>query len=196
MDVLRREAARLGALAPRLKAGLFAGTLLIAAALAWGVNATRDVRVALFATPLYADQLTEVQTRLAGWGVPYAPLADNVRVDPRKRAELLLRLSLAGVPHRHLATSDETFAHVNALTPQSILEAQTRDALAADLAQGLRGLDGVADARVIVAPASSGAYADEASRDASASVRITLTPGAHLAPAAIAGILAFVAGVV
>ena len=149
---------------------------------------------ALFATPLYADQLTEVQTRLAAWGVPYAPLADNVRVDPRKRADLLLRLSLAGVPHRHLATPDEAFAHVNALTPQSVLEAQTRDALAADLAQGLRGLDGVADARVIVAPASAGAYADEPARDASASVRITLAPGAHLAPATVAGIRAFVAG--
>jgi flagellar M-ring protein FliF len=194
MEDVRRVMTRLGALPPRLKAGAIAAVLLVAGALGWGLDATRDTRVALFATPLYADQLTEVQNRLAGWGVPYAPLADNVRVDPHKRAELLLRLSLAGVPHRHLATSDETFAHVNALTPQSILEAQTRDALASDLAQGLRGLDGVADARVIVAPASSGAYADEPSRDASASVRITLTPGAHLAPAAIAGIRAFVAG--
>jgi flagellar M-ring protein FliF len=194
MESFRRALARFGALPPRFKAGLFAGVVLLIVALALGVNVTRDARVALFATPLYADQLTEVQTRLAGWGVPYAPLADNVRVDPRKRAELLLRLSLAGVPHRHLPTSDETFARVNALTPQSILEAQTRDALASDLTQGLRGLDGVADARVIVAPASSGAYADEASRDASASVRITLTPGAHLAPATIAGIRAFVAG--
>src|SRR5580692_1545259 len=194
MEDVRRVALRLGALPPRLKAGAIAAVLFLAAALGWGIDAARDTRVALFATPLYDDQLTEVQNRLAGWGVPYAPLADNVRVDPRKRAELLLKLSLAGVPHRHLATSDETFAHVNALTPESILEAQTRDALASDLAQGLRGLDGVADARVIVAPASAGAYADEPSRDASASVRITLTPGAHLAPAAIAGIRAFVAG--
>ena len=194
MEPYRRALARLAALPPRLKAGLLAGTLLVAAALGWGVNATRDARVALFSTPLYADQLTEVQTRLAGWGVAYAPLADNVRVDPRKRAELLLRLSLAGVPHRHLPTADETFARANALTPQSILEAQTRDALASDLAQGLRGLDGVADARVIVAPASAGAYADEPARDASASVRITLAPGAHLAPATVAAIRAFVAG--
>jgi flagellar biosynthesis/type III secretory pathway M-ring protein FliF/YscJ len=194
MESLRRAVARLHALPSRLKGALLAAAVLVPAFLGWGLNATRDARVALFATPLYADQLTEVQTRLAGWGVPYAPLADNVRVDPRKRAELLLRLSLAGVPHRHLATADETFARINALTPQSILEAQTRDALASELAQGLRGLDGVADARVIVAPASAGAYADEAARDASASVRITLAPGAQLAPATVAGIRAFVAG--
>jgi flagellar M-ring protein FliF len=194
MEMFHRILARIGALPSRLKVGLPLAAVLALAALGGALNAARDARVTLFATPLYADQLTEVQTRLAGWGIAYAPLADNVRVDPRKRAELLLRLSLAGIPHRHLATSEETFAHVNALTPQSILEAQTRDALAADLAQGLRGLDGVADARVIVAPASSGAYADEVSRDASASVRITLTPGTHLAPATVAGIRAFVAG--
>lgn len=185
---------RLRALPGRLKAALAAALALAVLAIAGGTYATRDTRVALFATPLYADQTAEVQARLAAWGVPYAPLADNVRVEVRRRADLLLRLSLAGVPHRHLTTADEAFARVNALTPQSVLEAQTRDALASELAQGLRGLDGVADARVIVAPAAAGAYADEPARDASASVRVTLAPGARLGPAALAGIRAFVAG--
>ena len=185
---------RLRALPPRLQAALACGAVVASLALAGGIDAARDTRVTLFATPLYADQTAEVQARLAAWGVPYAPLADNVRVDPRKRADLLLRLSLAGIPHRHLATADEALARVNALTPQSVLEAQTRDALADELAQGLRGLDGVADARVIVAPAAGGAYADEPARDASASVRVTLAPGARLAPATVAGIRAFVAG--
>lgn len=194
MDAVRTTLARLTVLPARVKAIALGSAVLALVALAFGLSVTRDARVALFATPLYPEQLTEVQTRLAGWGIAYAPLADNVRVDPRKRADVLLRLSLAGVPHRHLATSDEAFARVNALTPQSVLEAQTRDALAAELAQGLRGLDGVADARVIVAPASGGGYADEATRDASASVRVTLVPGAQLAPAAVAGIRAFVAG--
>ncbi len=187
-------AARLAALPARIKAMLVVAVVAVALVLAFGLNVTRDARVTLFATPLAAEQVTEVQTRLAGWGIAYAPQADNVRVDPRKRSDILLRLSLAGVPHRHLATSDEAFAHVNALTPQSVLEAQTRDALGDDLAQGLRGLDGVADARVIVAPATDGAYADESSRDASASVRITLAPGAHLARATVTAIRAFVAG--
>jgi flagellar M-ring protein FliF len=194
MGDVRRVLARLDALAPRLKALLAGALVLVALAVSGGVWLTRDTRAPLFATPLYADQLAEVQARLAAWGVAYVPSADNVRVDVRRRADLLLRLSLAGVPHRHLTTSDEAFAHVSALTPASVLEAQTRDALAADLAQGLRGLDGVADARVIVAPASGGAYADEPARDASASVRIALVPGAHLSPAAVAAIRAFVAG--
>jgi flagellar M-ring protein FliF len=181
---LARLAARIAALPPRAKLAAVAALLLGCVLVAVALLATRDPRVTLFATPLRTDQLAEVETRLAAWRVPYAPLADNVRVDPRRRADLLLRLALAGIPHPHLAGSGEALAHVGALTPQTVLEAQTRDALAADLAQGLRGLDGVADARVIIAPA----------RDASASVRITLAPGARIAATTVAGIRAFVAG--
>jgi flagellar M-ring protein FliF len=185
---------RLRALSPRAR---LVGTCALAVLFLCGfasVLLTRDTRVPLFATPLRADQLAEVEERLAAWNVPFASGADNVRVARAKRSELLLRLSLAGVPHPHLAGSDEALAKVGALTPQTVLEAQTRDALAADLALGLRGLDGVADARVVIAPASSGIYADDAHRDASASVRVTLAPGARLSPRAVAGIKAFVAG--
>ena len=191
---LRRLPAAFMALAPRIRAAALVVVALAIVVPAVVFVGARDARVPLFATPLYADQLTDVETRLAGWRVAYAPLADNVRIDPRARADLLLRLALVGIPRRHLTTSDEAFAHVGALTPQSVLDVQSRDALAADLAQGLRGLDGVTDAQVIVAPATGGAYADEPARDASASVRVTLAPGAHLAPATLAGIRAFVAG--
>ncbi len=189
-----RLVARLAALPLRAKLGAACALLALLAAAGCAFTVTRDARVALFATPLGADQLAEVETRLAAWRIAFAPLADNVRVEPQRRADLLLRLALAGVPHAHLAGSSEALAHVGALTPQTVLEAQTRDALAADLANGLRGLDGVADARVIIAPARGGIYADDPAHDASASVRITLAPGARLAPATVAGIRAFVAG--
>jgi flagellar M-ring protein FliF len=191
---LASAAQRLRALSPRARAIALGALAVAALAAAIAFAAARDARVTLFATPLRSDQLAEVEQRLAAWNVPYGPLADNVRVDPAKRSGLLLRLALAGVPHPHLAGSDETLAHVGALTPQTILEAQTRDALAADLALGLRGIDGVADARVVIAPASGGLYADEPRRDASASVRVTLAPGARLAARTVAGIAAFVAG--
>lgn len=176
----------------RVAAGVFAAVLSLAGA--GGFVATRDTRVALFAGPLRADQLAEVEQRLAAWNVPHATTADNVLVERAKRGELLLRLSLAGVPHAHLAGSDEALAHVGALTPQAVLEAQTRGALAADLALDLRGLDGVLDARVVIAPSSGGVYADEPQRDASASVRVVPSSGAHLTARTVAGIKAFVAG--
>jgi flagellar biosynthesis/type III secretory pathway M-ring protein FliF/YscJ len=185
---------RLRALSPRARAVGAVALVVLAVVGAVAFTATRDARVALFATPLRADQLAEVEQRLAAWSVPYAPASDNVRVDRGKRSGLLLRLALAGVPHAHLAGSDEALAHVGALTPQTVLEAQTRDALAADLALGLRGLDAVADARVVIAPSRAGVYADEPARDASASVRVTLAPGARLGARTVAGIRAFVAG--
>ena len=186
--------ARWNGAAPRVRFALLA----LAAAALLGIASSfvlaRDSRVALFSTGLKSDQLAEVEERLAAWTVPFASSADNVRVGGGRRSELLLRLSLAGVPHVHLATSDETLAKIGALTPQAVLEAQTRDGLAGDLASGLRGIAGIADARVVIAPARAGMYADERSHDASASVRISLVPGARLGASVVVGIRRFVAG--
>jgi len=154
---------------------------------------TREAQTPLFARPLLADQLADVETHLAAWNVPFTTTADNVEVAVKHRSEILLRLSLAGVPRPHIADSTETLAKVGALTPQSVLDEQTRDGLAGDLALGLRGITGIADARVIVAPANPGYFADQSSHEASASVRLTLEPGAQLSPETINGIKTFVA---
>ncbi len=187
-------AQRLRALSPRVRLLFGAGILALAALGGAAYFSARDVRTTLFASPLRGDQLAEVEQRLAAWDVPYGVTSDNVRVDPARRSGLLLRLALAGVPHPHLAGSDEALAHLGALTPQTVLEAQTRDALAADLALGLRGLDGITDARVVIAPSSAGVYADETRHDASASVRLEVAPGSHVSERSVAGIKAFVAG--
>jgi flagellar biosynthesis/type III secretory pathway M-ring protein FliF/YscJ len=174
---------------------LLASGLVCAAVLAFGVALLlqRDARVELFAEPLHPEQVTEVVERLAEWSTPFVAEPDNVRVDGARRNDLLLKLSLAGVPHAHLGGSREELEKTSPLTPQSVLDAQARDGLADDLAAGLRGLPGVADARVIIAPAKPGAFVDEPSHDASASVRITLVPGATLSRATAEGIRAFVA---
>ena len=148
---------------------------------------------ALFAQPLHPEQLSEVEEQLAAWSVPFTPADDNVVVGAKRRNDLLLRLSMAGVPHDHIEPSAAVLGKLGALTPQSIIDAQTRDGLAGDIELGLRGIDGVEDARVIIAPAKAGYFADESGRDASASVRLRLTPGARLSHDAIAGIRAFVA---
>jgi flagellar M-ring protein FliF len=193
MNELVRLLAAWNGLSVRVRAAAFAGLAALLGCGAFGVAISRDDRVALFSSPLHADQLSEVETRLAAWNVAFVPTSDNVRVDRRRRADLLLRLSLSGIPHQHVASSTEAFANVGALTPQAVLEAQTRDGLAGDLELGLRGIAGVGDARVIIAPAQSGVYADQSVHDASASVRLALLPGARLSSDAVAGIRAFVA---
>lgn len=155
--------------------------------------ALRDTRVPLFAAPLARDQLAEVDAQLSAWSVVFSPGADNVRVEPKRRAALLARLALAGIPHAHVIGTAEALAAVGTLTPQVVLDAQARAGLEGDLSKGLRGIGGIADARVIVAPVRSGVFADEPSSDASASVRLVAEPGMTLTAATLSAVRAFVA---
>ncbi len=179
---------------PRIVRIVAGGLLGAIAALSIGATvALHPARDRLFATPLHAEQLSEVEERLASWNVAFTPAADNVIVDAGRRNDVLLRLSMSGVPHAHVETSSEALANVGVLTPQAVIDAQTRAGLAGDIEAGLRGIDGLDDARVIVAPGKSAEFADESSRAASASVRVRLRGGSQLSREAIAGIRAFVA---
>jgi flagellar M-ring protein FliF len=178
-----------------VRARIFGSLVAVAAlaAVSFAIVLQRDTSVALFAAPLQSEQVTEVVGRLAEWNVPFVPQADNVRVSASARNSLLLKLSLAGLPHAHLNSSREALAAAGPLTPQSVLDAQARDGLAGDLASGLRGLPGVEEARVIIAPERSGSFADESTHAATASVRLTLAPGAPLSRTTVEGIRQFVA---
>ena len=171
-------------------AGIVLATLLAAVIV---ITSLRGGQGALFAAPLHSDQLDEVEQRLAEWNVPFTPLSDNVLVNIKGRNALLLRLSFAGVPHSHIESSSDLLAKVGALTPQTIVDEQKRNGLAADLELALRGIEGVDDASVIIAPAKPAMYADESARDATASVRLHLHPGARLPPNSVAGIRSFIA---
>lgn len=170
-------------------------SVVLAVAIAFGV-AAHPPRVALFAGALHPEQLSEVQERLAGWNVAFTPTADNVIVDAAARNDLLLRLSLAGVPHPHVSGTGEALANVGVLTPEAVVEAQTRTGLAGDVEAGLRGVAGVDDARVIIAPAKTPEFADQSAADATASVRLQMRAGERLSTAEVSGIRAFVAAAV
>jgi flagellar M-ring protein FliF len=150
----------------------------------------------LFAAPLHADQLEEIEERLAAWNVPFTPTADNVEVDSRRRNELLLRLSLAGVPRGHLTGESEALSSIGALTPQAVIDEQTLTGREGDIAAAIRSVAGIEDARVIIAPAKNAEFADDSASDASASVWLRLAPGDALSRDTVAGIRAFVAAAV
>ena len=173
---------------------LFAGVAVFA--LAFAAFLQRDTHVALFAAPLETAQIAEVSERLAEWNVAFIATPDNVRVESSAKNDVLLKLSLAGIPHARLDSTTDALAKAGPLTPQAVLEAQERAGLAGDIAAGLRGLAPVEDARVILAPAEAGTYADEAGHDASASVRLSLRPGATLDRSAASGIRQYVAAAV
>lgn len=186
--------ARWTAVSPRARAFVIGvACVAIVTAAVFGAVARRP-HVALFAGALHPDQLAEVEERLAAWNVAFTPTADNVIVDGDRRNGTLLRLSLAGVPHAHVAATGEALSGVGALTPQAVVDAQTRAGLAGDIELGLRGIAGVDDAQVIVVPAQSGDFAsDDSAHAASASVRLHLRDGASLSPDAVEGVRQFVA---
>ena len=158
-----------------------------------GMYKTRVSQVPLFAKALTPDQVSEVYKQLSAWQVPFATTVDNVIVDKSLRSDTLIKLSMVGIPHDTIDSSSDSLAKVGAMTPQSVLDMQTRNALASDLELGLRNIDGVADARIIIAPGKEAFFADENSSDATASVRLTLQPGRTLNHDAVEGIRRFVA---
>ena len=167
-------------LAPRTRS-FVVGIALVAIALAVGLAYyVRNDGADLYAYQLDSNQVAEVAAALTRWDVPFTAMSDNVKVDPSTKRDVLMRLAAAGVPHRHLVTSAESLQSVNALTPQTLLDAQARTGLEGDLSQGLRGITGVLDAQVKIAPASRGVFIDESSHDASASVVLTLDPETKL----------------
>jgi flagellar M-ring protein FliF len=193
MSALSQLWTRWNALSRTIRTFATVATFVIIALLVAATIVTHPPRVTLFSTALHPEQLIEVEERLAGWNVAFTPTADNVIVDAARRNDLLLRLSLAGVPHPHLSSTGEALASIGALTPQAVIEAQTRAGLAGDIEAGLRGIEGVDDARVIVAPAKAPEFADESAHEASASVRLRLRGGSSLAKKTIDGIRRFVA---
>jgi flagellar M-ring protein FliF len=185
--------ARWNALPQRVRLAAAAAFALVTVASVGASVLAHPPQTPLFPAPLHPEQLLEVQEQLANWNVAFTPGSDNVSVEAGRRNDLLLRLSLAGVPHEHLQTSGEALAGVGALTPQAVIDAQTRAGLAGDVEAGLRGISGIDDARAIVVPAVAAEFGDQDARAASASVRLRLRPGVRLSRETIAGIRAYVA---
>lgn len=185
--------ARTNALPPTFKALLAAAIVLAVVGSIAVTMASHGARVPLFSARLYPEQLADVEERLAEWNVAFTPVADNVVVDAARRNDLLLRLSLAGVPHPHVQTTTEALSSVGLLTPQSVIDAQTRTGLAGEIELALRSVEGIDDARVIIAPAKAAEFADQQAHDATASVRVRLRAGTRLSRTSVDGIRAFVA---
>jgi flagellar M-ring protein FliF len=193
MEALARLLATLNQ-RPRIAYVAIAGACVAIAAVAFfALGIGRTASAPLFARPLDSSQLSEVEERFAEWSVAFLPQPDNVLVDTKRRNELLLRLSLVGVPHGHVATTTEALANIGVLTPQSVIDAQTRSGLAGEIELALRSVEGVDDATVIIAPAKVAEFADETAHDGSASVRLHLKAGAHISSTSVNGIRSYVA---
>lgn len=165
-------------------------------ALALGVGHLRS-DVPLFDAALRPPQAAEVENALTLWGEAFRADAQGTQifVDASRRRDLLLRLTLAGLPRRYVPTSADVLDdRSNALTPQSVLDDRRRSGIEGDLVAGMRRIEGVADATVVLPPAKADPL-DGADRTdpPSAAVQLIMQPGETLSPDAVAGVRRFIA---
>ncbi|MDQ6767993.1 MAG: hypothetical protein M3Z41_09330 [Candidatus Eremiobacteraeota bacterium] len=193
-QVVRRCAAWLGPRrVPAIGVGLVLAILLVAAM----AGSKMSVQTSLFSAPLHASQAIEVERALTIWNEPFAADAQHTQifVGASRRRDVLLRLTLAGLPHRYVPTSSDVLdLPQSAFVPQAVVDDRRRAGIEGDLVSGLRRINGVADATVVIAPAVDDPLADSDARaPASASVQIVMQSGAQLSSTAVSGIKRFVA---
>jgi flagellar M-ring protein FliF len=161
------------------------------------VVAHSEAPVPLFDAPLHPAQTAEVAQALTLWNEPFTAdsRATQIFVASRRRRDLLVRLALADLPHGYVpTTADVLQTQDNPLAPPEVVDDRRRAGIEGDFVAGLRRIEGVADATVVIAPATGDSFADEAQRSPpSASVQLILQSGAQLSQSAIAGIRRFVA---
>src|SRR5579864_2956888 len=116
-------------------------------------------QAALFSVPLHPSQAIEVERALTIWNEPFSADAKHTEifVNYARRHDVLLRLTLAGLPHRYVpTTSDVLEESQSAFLPQAVIDDRRRAGIEGDLVASLRRISGVADASVVIAPAVEG----------------------------------------
>jgi flagellar biosynthesis/type III secretory pathway M-ring protein FliF/YscJ len=179
----------------KIQAGVAAG-ILVGSALLLTVSSKMGAQTTLFGAPLHPSQTAEVERVLTIWNEPFNPdpAHTQIFVPSSRRRDVLLRLTLAGLPHRYVPTTSDVLEQpANVFAPQTVMDDRRRVGIEGDLVAGLRRINGVADAMVVIAPAQDDPLAADIGTRASASVQVVMQAGAALSATAINGIKHFVA---
>lgn len=184
-------------LAPRKIPAALAAAAIAIGVIAMAVQTKMGAQSALFSVPLHPSQAVEVERALTIWNEPFGVDAQHTQVfvSSFRRRDVLLRLTLAGLPHRYVpTTSDVLDQPPNAFAPQSLVDDRRRAGIEGDLTASLRRINGITDATVVIAPATEDVFSMEGVRtQATASVQLVMQPGSQLSGLAVGGIKRFVA---
>lgn len=184
----------------RRRVSMIAAVLIIATAAIAAAFAARSLgEVALFAAPLHPSQAREIESALTLWNESYSSDAAGAQVfvPASRRRDVLLRLTLAGLPRPYVPTTADMLAEpVSAMAPRAVLDERRRVGISGDLTQTLRRISGVADANVILTPAGDDPFALDSATAPSAGVQLVLQPNARPDARVIEGIRRLVAAAV
>lgn len=184
----------------RRRTSMFVAVLAVAAAgIATAFAARSYGDASLFEAPLHPSQAREIESALTLWNEAYSSDAagTQVFVPATRRRDVLLRLTLAGLPRPFVPTSADMLAEpASAMTPRSQLDDRRRIGIEGDLTETLRRISGVADANVILTPAADDPFALDPTTLPSAAVQLILQPNAHLEPRVVDGIRRLIAAAV
>jgi flagellar biosynthesis/type III secretory pathway M-ring protein FliF/YscJ len=180
----------------RRTAAFFSVLIVAAAAGTAALIAHASGDIALFDAPMHGSQAREIESALTLWNESYSsdPAGTQVFVPASRRRDVLLRLTLAGLPRPYVPTTADLLADpVSALAPRSLVDDRRRVGIAGDLTQTLRHIAGVADANVILTPESDDPFAFGPPAPPSAAVQLVLQPDARLEARTVDGIRRLVA---
>jgi len=169
-------------------------SVVLVVALAFA-SSKMNTQAPLFSTPLHPSQAAEVERALTIWNESFSTDQQHAQifVSANHRRDVLLRLTLAGLPHRYVPTTADVLDQPpNAFVPQTVIDDRRRAGIEGDLVAGLRRINGVADASIVIAPAVDDPLSD-ARAPASASVQLVMQSGGQLSGTAVSGIKRFVA---
>jgi flagellar M-ring protein FliF len=184
----------------RRRSSAIAAALLLAAAGFAALLFARSVGdAALFDASLHPSQVREVESALTLWNEPFTADAagTQIYVSASRRRDVLLRLTLAGLPRPYVPTSADMLSEpVSAMAPRTLLDDRRRIGIAGDLTETLRRIAGVTDASVILTPAADDPFVFGPPSLPSAAVQLVLQPGARPEARTVDGIRRLVAAAV
>lgn len=183
----------------RRSAAIGMALILAAAGIAALLFARSVGDAALFDATLHPPQVREVESALTLWNEPFSADAagTQVYVPASRRRDVLLRLTLAGLPRPYVPTSADMLSEpVSAMAPRTLLDDRRRIGISGDLTETLRRISGVADASVILTPAGDDPFVFGPPSLPAAAVQLVLQPGARPEARTVDGIRRLVAAAV
>ncbi len=176
---------------PRIAIGVLFTVLLCGGAI-FGLHASKNQHVDLYPTKMTANDVTEVSAALIEMRIEHtvSETNDGILVHPKDRIRTQAALATRNLPRAPVLTADAVEGGMGKTAAEQ--KAIRQQLLEGDITLALRAMEGVNDARVKLAIPDKTYFQDE-SKQTTARVLLSVSPGAQLSRERIQGMVNLVA---